>query len=78
MKFTHHPAKQTKGKQARGRALRLGRFLRESKAVSALEYAILVGVIAIGIGTALTAFSGQITAALAKGGAKLATIAGLN
>ena len=48
--------KQHQAKQSRGRAARPGRFLRESKAVSALEYAILVGVIAVGIGTALNLF----------------------
>ena len=40
------------------------RFIRTNRAVSALEYAILVGVIAVGIGTALTAFNSQIKAAL--------------
>ena len=73
MKFNHHPAQQS-----RNRAVRPGRFLREDKGVSALEYAILVGVIAVGIGTALSLFSTQITTALANAGAKIATIAGLN
>ena len=72
MKFNRQPAKQS-----RGRAVRLVHFLRESKGVSALEYAILVGVIAVGIGTALVAFEGQITTALANAGAKIATITGL-
>ena len=72
MKFHHHKAKQSSG-----RAARLVRFLRESKAVSALEYAILVGVIAVGIGTALSLFSDQITTALATAGAKIANIDGL-
>ena len=40
------------------------RFLRANEAVSALEYAILVGVIAIGIGAALVGFGGDIKTAI--------------
>ena len=58
-------------------AARFVRFLRESKGVSALEYAILIGVVAVAIGGALTIFSGQITAALSNAGAKIAGIDGL-
>ena len=43
---------------------RLRAFARANEAVSALEYAILVGVIVVGIGAALVAFENQITAAL--------------
>ena len=39
---------------------RLRAFARANEAVSALEYAILVGVIAVGIGAALVTFSGTI------------------
>ena len=39
-------------------------FLRQSRAVSALEYAILVGVIAVGVAAALATFNDSITAAL--------------
>ncbi len=39
---------------------RLRRFARANEAVSALEYAILVAVIAVGIGAALVAFSDNI------------------
>ena len=39
---------------------RLRRFPRASEAVSALEYAILVGVVAVAIAGALVAFSDQI------------------
>ena len=39
-------------------------YLRHNRAVSALEYAILVGAIAVAMGTALAAFSTQITNAL--------------
>ena len=38
---------------------RLRRFVRANEAVSALEYAILVGVIAVAIAAALQAFSGR-------------------
>ena len=55
---------------------RFGRFLRANEAVSAREYAILEGVIAVGMAAALTAFSGQIEAALAAIGAD--AIAGAN
>ena len=44
---------------------RFRRFVRANEAVSALEYAILVGVIAVAISAALVTFSGTITAALA-------------
>ena len=50
------------------RSRRLRRFARANEAVSALEYAILVGVIAIAIGAALTVFGGQITDTLEKVG----------
>ena len=39
-------------------------YLRNNHAVSALEYAILVGVIAVAISAALMTFSGSITTAL--------------
>lgn len=42
----------------------VGRFTRADKAVSALEYAILVGVIVAGVGGALLAFSDNIETAL--------------
>ena len=40
---------------------RLRRFLRTDKAVSALEYAILVGVIAIAVGAGLAFFGNTIS-----------------
>ena len=43
---------------------RFRRFLRARKGVSALEYAILVGVIAVGIGTALLLFEDQVSEAI--------------
>ena len=46
----------------------LVRFVRETKAVSALEYAILVGVIAVAVGAALATFGTNITATVEKVG----------
>ena len=43
---------------------RFRRFLRANEAVSALEYAILVGVIAVAIGLAMAAFGDQLDAAI--------------
>ena len=42
----------------------LRRFLRNNKAVSAMEYAILVGAIAVALGGALTLFGTQISNAV--------------
>lgn len=54
--------KETRTKKHISRRLR--RFARATEAVSALEYAILVGVIALGIGAALVAFEGNIQNAI--------------
>lgn len=51
---------------------RLRRFTRANEAVSALEYAILVGVITVAVGAALVAFSGNIDTAIKGIGAKVA------
>ena len=53
---------------------RFRRFLRANEAVSALEYAILVGVIAVGIGAALLAFEDQLDDAIGNIGAQVGTI----
>ena len=45
---------------------RFRRFARANEAVSAIEYAILVGVIAVGIAAALAAFETNITTALSN------------
>ena len=58
-------------KKAKHTSRRFGRFARANEAVSALEYAILVGVIAVAIGVALTAFSGNIKTAMDTIGAKI-------
>ena len=57
-------------------ARRFRRFLRVREAVSALEYAILVGVIAVGIGGALVAFKTEITGAIADIGDVVAEMPG--
>ena len=43
---------------------RLRRFLKADEAVSALEYAVLVGVVTVAVGGAIFAFSGQISNAI--------------
>ena len=48
---------------------RLRRFLKADEAVSALEYAVLVGVVVVGVGGAIVAFSNNIEAAIAGVGA---------
>ena len=50
------------------------RFLRANEAVSALEYAILVGVIAVAIGAALVTFSDSIETAMTNIGGDVAAI----
>ena len=44
---------------------RLGGFLRGGRAVSAVEYALLVGLMAVGVAAGLIAFSDDLQAALA-------------
>lgn len=52
-------------KQVRKHKSRLfRRFAKANEAVSALEYAILVGVIAAAVGAAVSTFGGEIAAAL--------------
>ena len=50
---------------------RIKAFVRDSKAVSALEYAILVGVIAVAIAVTLNTFSGNINEAITDIGVKI-------
>ena len=57
-------------------AKRFKAFLRGERGVSALEYAILVGVIVVGVVAALNAFSDQITAALTAIGGDIGGIEG--
>ena len=50
------------------------RFLKANEAVSALEYAILVGIIAVGLTGAIVAFSGNIEAALRALGGEVTSV----
>ena len=51
---------------------RFRRFTRANEAVSALEYAILVGIIAVAIAAAITLFAGNIKTGITAIGAKVA------
>ena len=61
---------QTKQHPRRAKG-RLSRFVGDVRGVSALEYAILVGVIALAVGAGLAAFGTQITEAVSKIGDNL-------
>ena len=50
---------------------RVRSYLKSTRGVSALEYAILVGVIAVALTAALTSFSGELTKALTTLSAKV-------
>ena len=50
---------------------RLRRFLKADEAVSALEYAVLVGVVVVGVGGAIYAFSGNVENAIKTVGTKV-------
>ena len=50
---------------------RFRRFLKANEAVSALEYALLVGVIAAGVVAAIVALEGKIGTAISKMGTEL-------
>ena len=52
------------------------RYLRNNSAVSALEYAILVGIVAVAIAAAVTTFSGQIKTAMTTIGTDVGTVVG--
>lgn len=65
------------GKTTKHRSRRFHRFIRANEAVSALEYAVLVGVVVVGIGGALTAFNNQIKEALERAGDQIANVKGL-
>ena len=58
------------------RSRRLRRFLKANEAVSALEYAILVGVIAVAVGAAIFTFGGQIKTAIGNIGTDIAATTG--
>ena len=52
---------------------RCGRFLRCERAVSALEYAVLAGVVIAGIGAAIVTFTGDLTTAIENVGDAVGT-----
>ena len=52
------------------------RFIRANEAVSALEYAILVGVIAVAVGAAIFTFGGNIKTAIEGIGTDIASTRG--
>ena len=52
---------------------RLRRFLKADEAVSALEYAVLVGVVVVGVGGAIFTFSGNVEEAISDIGTKVVT-----
>ena len=56
---------------------RLRQFARANEAVSALEYALLVGVIAVGVGAGIVTFQNEITQALTDIGTQVDTATGL-
>ena len=53
---------------------RFRRFFRANEAVSALEYAILVGVVAVAVGAALVTFGTNITKAVGTIGTKVGAV----
>ena len=55
---------------------RLGRFARAGEAVSALEYAILVGIIAVAMAAAILAFSGNLSTAISNIGTEIGKLSG--
>ena len=52
---------------------RCGRFLRCERAVSALEYAVLAGVVIAGIGAAIVTFTGDLTTSIENVGDAVGT-----
>ena len=53
---------------------RFRRFTKANEAVSALEYAILVGIVAVAIGAALFTFGGNIGKAIANIGTQVKAV----
>ena len=68
-RHAEHDAMKTPGTSRRAPPPR--RFARAGEAVSSLEYAILVGVVAVAIGAALLAFGGSINTSLQAIGADI-------
>lgn len=55
-------------------AKRLWRYLRETRAVAAMEYAIIVGVVVVGVGATAVTFSTEITDFLKSVTAKVSDV----
>ena len=49
----------------------LGQYLRGTRAIAAMEYAIIVGVVVVGVGAAVVAFQGQITEFIQQAGSDI-------
>ncbi len=54
----------------------LGRYLRGTRAVAAMEYAIIVGLVVVGVGVAVAAFQDQIVAMITNATEQVKTQAG--
>ncbi len=54
--------------------LRLAQYFRSRSAVSALEYAAIVGILVVGLAGAIVAFRGKITTYLTNTGNKISTM----
>ena len=59
---------------ARYLSRRLRRFVRAREAVSTLEYAMLVGLMAVAVGAAIVTFSGDVQTAITTIGDGVATV----
>ena len=57
---------------------RMTHFFKANLAVSALEYAVLVGVVVVAIGGALAIFSNSVSDALNAAGARISGVPGLS
>ena len=55
-------------------ARRFRRFLETTRGVSAIEYALLVGLVAVAVGAAIVAFSGDLQTTIANIGDQVALI----
>lgn len=55
-------------------ARRLRRFLETTRGVSAIEYALLVGLVAVAVGTAIVTFSDDLQTTITNIGDQVATI----
>ena len=66
--------KTMEAKKTKHISRRFRNFLRANEAVSALEYALLVGIVAVGLTGAIVTFSGNIEAALTALGTEVGTV----